>query len=383
MISKSMTRPKLIRIVASPTSLNTFLGEQMQFMSQWYDVVGVASPGQGHEQVRKAGIRTEEIYIARPIRLFSDCVSLFRLYRLFRKEKPTLIHSITPKAGLLSMIAGWLAGVPIRIHSFTGLLFPWRKGLMHLILKTTDRITCLFATHINPEGNGVRQQLLDHHITHKTLTVLGHGNIRGINLSTFSIKGTKAQTRMELGIPADALTFIFVGRVVKDKGIPELIRAFISLSKERNVHLLIAGPQEPELDPLDKATLEEMDQNKSIHVLGPRQNIAELLEASDVFVFPSHREGFPTALLEAQAMSLPCIATDICGCNEIVVHKENGLLIPKEDAAALLSAMQVMTDMPIEKRSQWGRNARTRIEKYFTAEQVNDNLLQFYRSIQS
>lgn len=188
---------------------------------------------------------------------------------------------------------------------------------------------------------------------------------------------------MELGIPADAITFIFVGRVVKDKGIPELIRAFATLLKERNVHLLLAGPQEPELDPLDESTLEEMKRNKTIHVLGPRQNIAELLEASDVFVFPSHREGFPTALLEAQAMSLPCIATDICGCNEIVVHKENGLLIPKENEAALLSAMQAMTDMPIEERTQWARNARARIENYFTAEQVNANLLQFYRSIQS
>lgn len=378
-----MTRSIVIRIVASPASLNVFLREQMQFLSQWYDVIGVASPGREHEYIRNVGIRTQEIHIARPIRLFSDCVSLFRLYRLFRKEKPTIIHSITPKAGLLSMIAGWLAGVPIRIHTFTGLLFPWRKGLMHHILKTTDRLTCLFATHVNPEGNGVRKQLLEYNVTKKTLIVLGHGNLRGINLSTFSIKGTRAHTRKELRIPEEALIFIFVGRIVKDKGIPELVRTFTTLTENHNAHLVLAGSQEPELDPLDADTLAEMRRNGSIHVLGPRQNVAELLESADVFVFPSHREGFPTALLEAQAMSLPCIATDICGCNEIVVHKENGLLIPKEDAAALLSAMQVMTDMPIEKRSQWGRNARTRIEKYFTAEQVNDNLLQFYRSIQS
>ena len=140
---------KIIRVVASPTSLDVFLKEQMVYLSSDFEVIGVASPGEGHEKVRAAGIRTEEINIERPIRIWSDIKSLWKLYTFFRKEKPDIVHSITPKAGLLSMTAAWLARVPVRMHTFTGLLFPWKRGVLKAILKTTDRITCLFATFIN------------------------------------------------------------------------------------------------------------------------------------------------------------------------------------------------------------------------------------------
>lgn len=332
--------------------------------------------------MRRDGVRTEQIYIARPISPLQDLCSLWKLYRFFRKERPDIVHSITPKAGLLSMIAARFARVPIRIHTFTGLLFPSRRGIMHYILKTTDRITCLFASHVNPEGEGVKQQLQASHITSKPLTVLGHGNIRGVNLNKYSPKGTRNKTRDELHLPSDVFVFTFIGRLVRDKGINELCAAFRRLSAEYpKAYLLLIGPEEPELDPLENETKDIIRQHPRILAVGQRRDVPDLLEASDAFVFPSYREGFPNAILEAQAYSLPCIATNISGCNEIIHHNENGLLIPAKDTSRLYEAMRDVITLSAAERAAMGNKARLRIEQWFSSDTVNENLHLYYDSL--
>lgn len=375
-------RGKIIRVNSISSMMEIYLHDQALALAPWFDIVCVSSPGPEHCRMRKDGIKTKEIPITRPISPCKDIVTLWRLYRLFRHEKPDIVHTLTPKAGLLGMTAAWAAGVPIRIHTFTGLLFPWKRGRLQLILKATDRLTCLFATNVNPEGEGVRQLLQQHHITRKTLPVLGYGNIRGINLLKFSPNGTRLQTREKLGIPQHAFLFSFTGRLVGDKGINELVRSFLRL-KEKNPEaaLLLIGPEEPELDPLQPETRQAILQEPSIYAVGRRSDIPSLLEAADAFVFPSYREGFPNALLEAQAMGLPSIASDICGCNEIIIPGHTGLLIPSKDEKALLAAMRQVLAMSGIERKDMGRQARRRVEEKFSAESVNANLRQYYESL--
>lgn len=375
-------KPKVIRVNSIAPMMEAYFHDQALLFSQWYDMVYVSSPGAEHAKMREDGIRTEEIFIARPISPLQDIITLWKLYCFFRKEKPAIVHSVTPKAGLLSMTAAWLARVPVRIHTFTGLLFPWRGGVMHHILKLTDKITCLFATNINPEGTGVRNDLQKFNVTRKSLPILGHGNIRGVNLEKYAPKGTREQTRQSLNIPVDAFVFAFTGRLVKDKGINELVAAFVKLAdKYPTAHLLLIGPQEPELDPLTAETQESIAGHPNIHSPGSCSNVPEMLEAADAFVFPSYREGFPNALLEAQAMSLPSIATDICGCNEIISDADNGLLVPARAEAPLLHAMVKLIAMPAEARARMGNSARKQIEEKFTAAFVAQNLHHYYQQL--
>lgn len=375
-------KPKVIRVNSIAPMMEAYFHDQALLFSQWYDMVYISSPGKEHEIMRADGIRTEEIFIARPISPLQDIITLWKLFCFFRKEKPAIVHSVTPKAGLLSMTAAWLARVPVRIHTFTGLLFPWRGGVMHHILKLTDKITCLFATNINPEGKGVRNDLQKFNITRKSMPILGHGNIRGVNLEKYAPKGTRVQSRQSLNIPEDAFVFAFTGRLVKDKGINELVAAFVKLAdKYPTAHLLLIGPQEPELDPLTAETQESIAGHPNIHSPGSCSNVPEMLEAADAFVFPSYREGFPNALLEAQAMSLPCIATNICGCNEIITDADNGLLIPSRDEDALHQAMKSIISMPAEARTLMGNSARKQIEEKFTAAFVAQNLHHYYQQL--
>lgn len=378
----SAVRRKVIRINSISSMMEAYLHDQALALAPWYDITCISSPGPEHGLMQKDGIHTKEIPIARPISPLRDIVTLWQLYRFIRKEKPAIVHTLTPKAGLLGMAAAWAARVPVRIHTFTGLLFPWKKGVLSLILKTTDRLTCLFATNINPEGNGVRDLLRQHRITRKPLPVLGHGNIRGVNMLKFSPTGTRSQTRASLGIPANSFLFAFTGRLVGDKGIDGLVQAFIRLTaKLPETDLLLIGPEEPELDPLQPETKRLLANTPSIHAVGCRNDIPALLEAADAFVFPSRREGFPNALLEAQAMGLPSIATDICGCNEIIRPSSTGILIPKDDEDALFAAMEQLAALPREERKEMGDKARSMVKHYFASDIINKHLCQYYESL--
>ena len=165
---------KLVRSSTVPQSLNTFCRGVLKELSQQYEVVAISSPGESLDEVgRREGVRTIAVPMQRHISLWNDLKSLWRMWRVLRKERPDMIHSMTPKAGLISMMAGWLVGVPVRIHTFTGLVWPTATGLKRRILMATDWLTCACATHIIPEGEGVKNDLLNHNITHKPIKVLG------------------------------------------------------------------------------------------------------------------------------------------------------------------------------------------------------------------
>lgn len=351
---------KLFRISTVPMSLNILLKGQLRYLSGFYHVTAISGEGKDMDEVlEREGVKVKEIEMSREISIFKDFVSLITLYLYFRKEKPDIIHSITPKAGLLSMIAGKLAGVPVRMHTFTGLIFPSKKGILREVLMWMDRLLAKFATHIYPEGKGVKEDLINYRITRKPLKIIGNGNVNGINTAYYN-RGQISHTEQyllkeRLGITQSDFVFIFVGRLVKDKGINELVHAFKALSGYKRLSgspqlqpkLLLVGPLEHDLDPLHPEILKEIETNPHIVAVGFQEDVRPYFAISHALVFPSYREGFPNVVLQAGSMGLPSIVTDINGCNEIIQDGFNGLIVPPKDANSLQTAMEELLLKPI------------------------------------
>ena len=387
-------------------SLRFFLGMYNQ-LSDDYEVVYVGSKtNEGEAYKLPKGARFIDLYMERHISLWQDLKSLINLIRLFRKEKPYMVHSITPKAGLLCMMAAKVCGVPIRVHTFTGLIWPTAVGVKKKILMLTDRITCFCATHIIPEGEGVRNDLLNNGITHKPIKVLGYGNISGIDMVRFS-RRPEVVAKAEKLSDKNCFTFLFVGRIVGDKGINELIEAFTRLqSKYNNVRLWLIGWFEDNLNPISDTTRRIINENDGIVTLYEKfdDELLAYYAASDCYVFPSYREGFPNTVLEAGALGLPSIVTDINGSREIITDKrnydpnatsspdndclsdetmkihDNGIVIPSKNVDDLFRAMELMYNNETL-RKKMASNARDMIESRFERNFVNKCLLDFYKTL--
>lgn len=379
-----MKKAKILRVTTVPGSLNTFCRGLLRELREQggYEVVAVSSPGDALREIEeREGVRTVAVPMERHISPFRDLKSLFGLIRVFRREKPTMVHSMTPKAGLLSMMAAWFCRVPVRVHTFTGLVFPTATGLTQKILILTDRITCACATHIVPEGEGVKNDLVTYRITKKPLKVLGHGNVRGIDLAHYNPELPEVQAEAAKIRKPGIFTFVFIGRLVRDKGINELVEAFERLNKEYpKTRLLLVGPQEPELDPLKPETIAKIDNNKNIEAVGLQSDVRPWLAASDAFVFPSYREGFPNVVIEAGAMCLPSIVTDINGSREIIIEGCNGTIIPPRDANTLYQAMKSFVEQP-DKRTQMASNARPLVASRYEQSYVRHCLMEYYHEI--
>ena len=376
-----MAANKIIRTATVAMSLNILLKGQLRYLNQFFDVLAVSGYDADLETVKnREEVSVVSVTMKRSIAPFQDLISLYRLYKLFKKERPTIVHSITPKAGLLSMVAAKYANVPVRIHTFTGLVFPAKKGLFQKILILMDKVLCWHATHIIPEGAGVKQDLLDYKITKKPLEVIANGNVNGIDTTFFNSNTISEQQqqnlRNELGIDSSDFVFVFIGRLVADKGINELVRAFLSLEIP-NCKLLLVGPYETE-DPLQPETLKAIQQNDSILSVGFQHDVRPYLVISDCMVFPSYREGFPNVVMQAGAMGLPSIVTDINGSNEIIIEGFNGTIVPSKNVTALLRAMiRIKEDETW--RNQLQSNARSSIISRYEQELVWEALLIKYK----
>lgn len=372
---------KLLRTSTVPESLQTFLKGSVEVLQEKYDLVLLSSPGKElvdmHE---KYGVRTIGVPMERHISIFKDIRSLVEFINIFRKEKPDMVHSMTPKAGLLCMMAAWICRVPRRVHTFTGLVWPTSTGVTRRVLMLTDWITCACATHIIPEGRGVMDDL-QAHITRKPMRVLGYGNVRGVDMVKFSRRAEVMEKAQGLRRPG--FTFLFVGRLVGDKGVNELVEAFLRLnSKYKNTRLLLVGSREANLDPLNIKTLAAIRESDVIEEVGPKcdDELLAYYAASDCFVLPSYREGFPNTVLEAGAMGLPCIVTDINGSREIIENGRNGVVIAPKDLDALFAAMErLLVDAALT--AEMSRNARPMIESRFEQSFVRQCLLDFYDEI--
>lgn len=373
---------KIIRACTVSQSVG-FVKDMLPDLMQEYEVVLLSSPGEELDDARtQYGVKTIAVPMERHISVLKDFVSLCRLIKVFFCERPDMVHSMTPKAGMLCMLAAWLTRVPVRVHTFTGLVFPTSTGLKRRILMFTDWLTCACATHVIPEGEGVKADLLNNGITKKPLQVLGYGNVKGVDLSYY-VRSEELKVKSEELKTDGVFTFLFVGRIVRDKGINELVKAFQHLhSHNHNTRLWLVGAYEDSLDPISNETRQIIADNDGIEAVGVKRG-DELLAyyaAADCFVFPSYREGFPNTVLEAGAMGLPSVVTDINGSREIIIEGFNGLIIPPRDEQALFEAMTEMLETT-EKRKEMATNARPLIAQRFEASFVRACLYDFYRRI--
>ncbi|MCB9521457.1 MAG: glycosyltransferase family 4 protein [Myxococcales bacterium] len=342
-------KPKLVIVTTVPISIAAFLEGQPRHLTQWFDVHLVCGPGAGKERVERGeGLPVTTIPLTRKITPRDDLQALAALTRYLRRLRPDIVHTYTPKAGLVGMMAAAAARVPHRIHSVVGMPLMEATGKKAQVLAVTERVTYALATDLWSNSTGLRSWIHEH-LTRRPIEVVGHGSTNGVDAGRFDRDlwppDQRAALRAELGIPADAFVFVFVGRIVRDKGIHELVDAFTKLHVDHpDTRLVLLGDYERDLDPLSPATDAAIQAHPAIVTPGWVDDVRPTMAYADVYVLPSYREGLPNSLVEAGAMSLPAIATDINGCNEVIVPGENGLLVPVRDARALESAMRSLVE---------------------------------------
>ena len=375
-----------------PISFKVLLKGQLRFMaSNGFDVKGVSSEGEELREVREnEGIVMETINMSRKITPFQDLKSLWEMWNFLRKEKPQIVHTHTPKAGIIGMLAARLAGVPHRLHTVAGLPLMEATGIKRKILNFVEKLTYSSATRVYPNSKGLYDFILQNNFTQSNkLKIIANGSSNGINTTFFSPAQVseieKVALREKLNIQPDDFVFVFVGRIVSDKGINELIKAFSELQTAENneltgIKLLLVGGLESDLDPLNPETLAEINQNKDIISAGFQQDVRPFFAISDALAFPSYREGFPNVVMQAGAMGLPSIVSDINGCNEIIVEGENGLIIPSKNVEKLKEKMLTLArdkNLYIKLKE----NSRRMIENRYEQSVVWKALLEEYEGL--
>ena len=379
---------KLIRITTVPLSLDKLLCGQLNYMNSFYEVVAVSSEKEYLEKVGiKERIRTFPIEMSRKITPIKDLIAFVQLFLFLRKEKPLIVHSHTPKAGILAMVASKCAGVPIRLHTVAGLPLMEAKGLKRMFLENVEKLTYSCSTMVYPNSKGLHDFIaMNNFTTPKKLQIIGNGSSNGINTMHFSPEQVtqlqKDSLKNKLGIQPEDFVFIFVGRLVRDKGINEVVLAFKKLAKENpNLKLLLVGMKEEDLDPLDLSTQQEIEINKNILFEGYQDDVRPYFGISNALVFPSYREGFPNVVLEAGAMGLPSIVTNINGCNEIIIDGENGIIIPVKNSDAIEKAfLKLINDTAFFTHLQ--SNARIMITTRFEQEKKWAAILEEYKKVE-
>jgi glycosyltransferase involved in cell wall biosynthesis len=383
-----MIKKKLIRITTVPISLEKLLENQLRFMKENYLVTAISADKErlltfGEEE----GVSTFHLELTRKITPIKDVIAVLKLYIYLKKEKPQIVHTHTPKAGMVGMLASYLAKVPNRLHTVAGLPLLESKGFKRKVLNFVEKITYSCATKVYPNSFGLKAIIIEAQFCKVSkLKVLANGSSNGIDTSFFNPENfSKEQNkilRKELALAEEDVVFIFVGRLVGDKGINELVAAFDTLTKRfQNIKLLLVGAFESDLDPLNNQTLKMIDGNSAILSAGFQQDVRPYFAIADALVFPSYREGFPNVVLQAGAMGLPSIVSDINGCNEIIKEEENGLIISVKDSEAIYKAMKrVLEDSVLKNKLQ--NNARNMITELYEQKVVWNALLKEYKSLE-
>jgi len=362
---------KLVRIVTVPISFKHLIkGQAKFFASKGYDVLQLSADGPELQDVKQFE-KVPHIIVpfTRQITPLKDLQCLWQLIKILRREKPDIVHTQTPKAGLLGMMAARICMVPFRLHTVGGMPLMVAGGGKRKLLVQIEKLTYSCAHKVLPNSTVLANWMVEQGmISRSKVEVLGHGSSNGIDTSHYDpgcIVKTKQELRNAYGIPSDAFVFVFIGRLVGDKGMNELAKAFGKITaKHPHAWLLLVGPWEQDLDPLPPQTIDWLQSNEKVVLTGYQSDVRPYFKASDALVFPSYREGFPNVVMQAGAMELPLIVTDINGCNEIVQEGENGLIIPSKDAEALEAAMLRLLEDQALYNSIQQRVRQTIVDRY-------------------
>ncbi len=373
---RSTHNKRLLHVTTVPMTLR-FLRGQVGFMKKLgFEVQIATSPGDeldafGNEEQ----VRTHAIPMERRIAPLSDVVSLVKLWREIRDTNPEIVHSHTPKGGLLGMCAAALAGVPVRCYHLRGLPMMSATGAKRELLRWCERLSCTLADEVFCVSHSLRDLAIAEGVCNPAkIQVLAGGSGNGVdsegqyNPETYAADA-RSVTRESLGIPNDALVIGFVGRLVRDKGIVELAGAWTQLREAHpKAHLLLIGPRE-RADAVPDDILAQLDADSRVTTLGIVPSAAPYYPVMDLVVLPTYREGFPNVLLEAASMALPVVATEVPGCVDAVEDGVTGTLVPAQDADQLAAAMNTYLSS-LRLRKAHGKNGRDRVMKYFAQEQI-------------
>jgi glycosyltransferase involved in cell wall biosynthesis len=336
--------------------------------------------------VTGSGLEYHCIDIPRSIQPMKDVMALIRLFKFFQKNTFDIVHSTTPKAGLLSALAGKMAGVPIRLHTWTGQQWVTMKGPKRFISRIADRLIGVLNTRCYADSHSQMRFLVQEGIVDKNkIAVIGENSLSGVDLKRFDppkwSPEKKQKIRHELSISATSKVIIFVGRIAKDKGIQELIGAFETLlSRGYELDLVLVGPLDQERGGDATVSAAELRKYARVHLTGYTASPEYYLSIADIFCLPSYREGFGTVVIEAAAMGLPAVGTNINGLVDAIVDGETGILVPPRDESALMTAMQRLLDEP-ELLMKMGQNARRRCVQNFSSEIINRALAMEYERL--
>lgn len=375
---------RICRVATIPFSIVHHLKNQIKSAKErGHDVTVIASPGPDLEQLaNELTVRVYPVNIQRTFSPWADLKALFKLHSYFRKMRFDIVHSITPKAALLCALGSFLAGIPVRLHTFTGQPWETLSGPMRWFAKASDRLVVRLNTKCYADSHSQAAYLTSQRIS-KTgeMVVLGNGCLSGVDLIRFNPNAWNEQAtsiKKELGIPERSRIITFIGRITKDKGVSDLVAALQRIfQKYVDVHLLLVGPFEPERDPLPTATLEYIKFEPKIKVIGYTSEPERFLAISDIFCIPSYREGFGTVVIEAAAMGVPAVGTKIVGLVDSIVDGKTGILVPPRNLDKLVEALLLLLSNDTL-RNKMGEKARQRANKFFDEQLVSQYVLNEY-----
>ncbi|NKI27107.1 glycosyltransferase family 4 protein [Arenibacter sp. 6A1] len=382
-------KKKLIRITTVPASLGGLLTGQLKYVSGNYEVVGIASYENGllDKIGKQEDIRVIPVEMTRTISPLKDLKATWQIYKILKKEKPFMVHTHTPKAGTLGMFAAFLARVPHRMHTIAGMPLLEARGSKRLLLDFVEKLTYSCATMIYPNSFGLKDIIIQNkYTTPNKLKVIGNGSSNGIDTNQFDpnivSKTEKDKLRKSLSISLNDIVYVFVGRMVTDKGVNELVSAFSKLNTSyQNTKLILVGPYEKELDPLWKDTDKMISSNPNIIGVGYQPDVRPYFAISDALTFPSYREGFPNVVMQAGAMGVPSIVSDINGCNEIVEEGLNGFIVPPKNVEKLADAMELLYKRKKENISFDKNKIREMIANKYDRQTIWKEVLKEYNSL--
>lgn len=369
-------------------ALRYLLPGQMHFMSNnGFDVLMISADGNGlAEVIEKEQCRHIIVPMTRQITPLQDLKCLFQLIKIFKKERPDIVHSHTPKAGLLGMLAAKLCGIKVRIHTVAGLPLMIEKGFKYQLLKFIEKLTYACAVQVWPNSNSLMQFIIKNKFCKTTkLKIIAKGSTNGIQLKRFNKENLDEkiinEIKIQLNYSKENKYLLCIGRLVKDKGLIELVHVFTQLQQDNTIlKLILVGEYESALDPLPESTLLEIENNPSIIHIDWSNRVEYFMHLAGFFVFPSHREGFPNVLLQAGSMGLPVICSHITGNIDIVTKNETGLIFESGNQQEMLSLLQYAL-LHSQHMQTMAQKLQQHVRENYRQENIWQNMLQAYKSL--
>ena len=372
---------RLVVVVTVSDTINCILNDVMIFLAEEFELAIICSDSENVKNVK--GVPCFSVPMRRGISPFFDLYSMLKMFFVLRRLNPDIVHSYTPKAGLVTMVSSFFSGVKIRIHTFTGLVFPSSTGFKKTVLNLVDRVIFKFSSVCISESKGVRSELIEGGVIRgdDESPIIGNGNIAGVDTEFFDPSAVKVCDKMTGALSfiseSESFVFCFVGRFNKDKGIKELVESFLSLSE--HCHLVMVGDVDSSSPP-DDETLAEISANPRIHDVGFQNDIRPYLMISDVLVLPSYREGFPNVVLQALALERPVLSTNVSGANEVVIPGFTGWVVPIGDGKKIASCMAEITKVSSTELQGMGLAGLTLVCERFEKRDYYLHLRDFYCS---